>query len=445
MAIQLPASPARFLVRTIVGDALKAVGAAAALRRAVVRQGHVLRIGTRRYDLTKYERVVVVGAGKATAAMARAIERVLGPRLHGGLVIVKYGHALPTSRIEVAEAAHPLPDKAGLRAAKRLAALARSLTARDLLIVLLSGGASSLMPAPVRGISLKDKLDVTRLLLRCGATIREINTVRKHLSFLKGGRLAESTEATVITLILSDVLGDDISAIASGPTVADPTTFQNAMACLHRFGIVRAVPTPVRRHLLKGCRGLVPETPKPGARRFRQGQAAIIGNIETAVLAATRAARTFGLRTVVQSFGVTGEAAKAGKQFGRLARRIVEQGDPVRRPCCIVAGGETTVTVTGRGTGGRAQEFALAAAKSIAGLKNVWIAAVGTDGTDGPTDAAGALVSGETLSRAERLGLNLDRALLNHDSYPILKRLRCHIKTGPTGTNVNDLYLLLVL
>ncbi len=445
MTFQLPASPATPLLKALIGQALKAVDAEQAVRRALSKNGHVLSIGRRRYDLRKYDRIVAVGAGKATAPMARAIEHVLGPRLQGGLVIVKYGHAVRTEKILVREAGHPLPDQAGRRGADRIRAIAESLTSRDLLFVLLSGGASSLLPAPATGLTLADKHRVTQQLLRCGATIREVNTVRKHLSAVKGGRLAEATKATIVTLILSDVLGDDVSAIASGPTVPDPTTFQDAVKCLKRYGIGRSIPLRVRRYLDRGCRGLIPETPKPGARRFRTVQHYIVGNIEAAVVAATRSARAAGLRTKVHSFGVTGEASCAGKAFGSMARRIVESGDSVRRPCCIVAGGETTVTVTGHGKGGRAQEFALAAARQIEGLKNVWIAAIGTDGTDGPTDVAGAVVTGETVARARRLGVDLNRALARHDTYPALKRLNSHIVTGATGTNVNDLYLLLIL
>lgn len=444
MTLQLPASSATKLLRTVIGRALAAVDAEHAVRRALSKNAHVLRVGPRRYDLRKYDRIVVVGAGKAAAPMAKAIERVLGDRLDAGIVIVKYGHAVPTKKILVREAGHPLPDQQGRRGAEQVRALAESLTARDLLFVLLSGGASSLLPAPARGLTLADKHRVTQRLLRCGATIREVNTVRKHLSTVKGGRLAEATKAPIVTLILSDVLGDDVSAIASGPTAPDPTTFQAAVRCLRRHGIDRSVPLRVRRHLDRGCRGLIPETPKPGAGRFRTVQHRIVGNIEAAIVAATRAARGAGLRTMVHSFGVTGEASRAGRAFGSLARRIVEAGDPVRRPCCIVAGGETTVTVTGNGKGGRAQEFAAAAARQIVGLKNVWVAAIGTDGTDGPTDVAGAVVTGDTWTRARRLGVDLDRALAEHDTYPALKRLRCHIVTGATGTNVNDLYLLLI-
>jgi len=445
MAIQLPASAIRPLLRKMIGRALEAVNAGTALRRVIKKDGDLLTVGSRRYDLRQYERVVVVGAGKATAPMACTIERLLGRRLDSGRIIVKYGHAVPTKRIVVEEAAHPLPDRAGQLAAQRLRALASSLTARDLLIVLLSGGASSLMPAPASGITLADKQCVTKQLLRCGAEIGEINTVRKHLSNLKGGRLAESTKATIITLILSDVLGDDLSAIASGPTAPDPTTYGEAIECLKRYRVWSASPRAVRRHLEQGRRGRLAETPKPGSPIFRRVQHQIVGNSELAIAAVTRTAREAGLQTIIHSMTLTGEARVMGAQFGAFARTILYKKSPVSRPCCIVAGGETTVTVKGTGKGGRAQEFAVAAAKAIAGLPNVWVAAVGTDGTDGPTQVAGALVSGETLAKARRLGIDLDSALAQNNTFPALRALRSHITTGPTGTNVNDLYVLVVL
>lgn len=445
MQIRLPASPARPLLRKLIGRGLEAVSACAAVRRAVTKRGPVLIVGGRRYDLRRYDRVVVVGAGKATAPMAAALERILGPRLHSGLIVTKYGHAAPTKKIVVEEAGHPIPDRAGQRAARRLHSLVTQLTSRDFLIVLLSGGASSLLPAPAKGITLSDKQKTTDRLLRCGATIQEINTIRKHLSSLKGGRLVQSTEATIVTLILSDVLGDDLSAIASGPTVPDPTTFRDAVAILRQYRIWGAIPARVRAHLMKGLRRNVPETPKPGSAMFLRVSHHLIGSNSLALTAVTRAARDAGLRTMLESAAITGEAREAGRRFGALARSVVEAGDPVSRPCCIVAGGETTVTVAGTGKGGRAQEFAAEAARAIAGLKNVWIAAIGTDGTDGPTDVAGAVVDGATVTRSTRLGVDLDRALRQNNTYPAFKRLRCHITTGPTGTNVNDLYLLVVL
>jgi glycerate 2-kinase len=445
MAIQLPASPVRPLLRKMIRRALDAVNAGAALRRAVKKEGDFLTVGSHRYDLRHYERVVVIGAGKATASMARAMEQILGRRLHSGFVIVKYGHAVPTTRIAVEEAAHPLPDRAGQLAAERVHALASSLARHDLLIVLLSGGASSLMPSPVRGVTLADKQRVTKQLLRSGASIGEVNSVRKHLSNLKGGRLAESTKATVVTLILSDVLGDDLSTIASGPTAPDPTTYREAIDCLKRYHVWSSSPRAVRMHLEQGRRRQLSETPKPGSPVFRRVQHQIIGNSKLALAAVIRTAREAGLRTVIHSMTLAGESRVAGARFGELARALYAKRSSVSRPCCIVAGGETTVTVKGRGKGGRAQEFAVSAAKAIAGLPNVWVAAIGTDGTDGPTDVAGALVSGETLARAQRLGVDLDEALAQNNTYPALQALRSHIITGPTGTNVNDLYLLLLL
>ena len=443
--MQIPPSPIRPLLRKLLTRGLAAVDASTAVCQAISRHGQELIIGRRRYDLRQYEQVVVAGAGKATAPMAQAIEQRLGPRLDGGLVVVKYGHGLPTKRIIVAEAGHPVPDQSGQRAAARLCAMAAELGQRDLLIVLLSGGASSLLPSPVPGVTLADKQRTTRELLRCGASIREINTVRKHLSYIKGGRLAELTKATVVTLILSDVLDDDLSAIASGPTTPDPTTYQEAKAVLKRYRIWGAVPQQIRRHLDRGCQGLVSETPKPGASLFRRVHHHIIGNNATAVTAVACAAREAGFRTLIHTPALTGEAREAGTQFGALAKKIVHDRKQLQGPYCLVAGGETTVTVTGKGTGGRAQEFAAAAALEISSLAKVWVVAIGTDGTDGPTDAAGAVVDGNTVARAQRLSVNLKGALKHHNTYPALKRLNQLITTGPTGTNVNDLYLIFVL
>ncbi|MCE9537008.1 MAG: glycerate kinase [Nitrospirae bacterium] len=443
--MQIPPSPIRPLLKKLITRGLKAVDARTAIDRAISRNGDQLVIGLRRYDLNRYDRIVVVGAGKATAPMARAVEQRLGRWLDCGFVVVKHGHTIPTKRIEIAEAGHPVPDRSGQRAAAKLCAMVGELSRRDLLIVLLSGGASSLLPAPVAGITLADKQRTTMKLLRCGATIQEMNTVRKHLSRIKGGRLAELTQATVATLILSDVLGDDLSSIASGPTVPDPTTYQDAVAILKGYRIWTTSPQRARQHLMRGCQGLEVETPKPGSSLFRRVQHHIVGNNAAAVAEVTRAAREAGLGTLVPAAAVTGEASEAGSQFGAMARAMMCEGKPLQRPCCVVAGGETTVTVTGKGKGGRAQEFAAAAALEIAGLAKVWVVAIGTDGTDGPTDAAGAVVDGDTLALAQRLSVDLNRALTRHNTYPALKKLKQLIFTGPTGTNVNDLYLLLLL
>lgn len=441
----------RALLGRLLTAALRAVDPGGAVRRAVRRTGPVLQVGGRRYDLREYERVAVVGAGKAAARMAAALEDAIGigkpggPALAGGLVVAKYGHTIPTKTITVLEAGHPVPDRAGQQAAARLLRLVSGLTRHDLLFVLLSGGASSLLPAPAPGLTLMDKQRTTRLLLRSGAPIQEINAVRKHLSAIKGGRLAAATHATVVSLILSDVVGDDLGTIASGPTAPDPTTYADASAILRRYGLWEAMPARVRVYLRTGQRGGYEDTPKPGAALFRRVQNHLIGNNRDAVEAGARVARRAGLRPLVLSTSLGGEAKEVAKAFGAIAREIVLSGQPVGRPACVLAGGELTVTVRGSGRGGRAQEFALAAAFEIAGLPKIWVAACGTDGTDGPTDAAGAVVDGKTLARAERRGRDPQSSLLRNNAYPFFKTLGGHIMTGPTGTNVNDLYLLLAL
>ncbi|HSF69485.1 MAG TPA: glycerate kinase [Nitrospira sp.] len=439
--MRLPPSPVRRLLAHMFNQALASTHAGQALRRTVRRDGTVLTVGRRRYDLKEYQRVVVVGAGKASAAMARSLERIVGRRLDDGVVVVKYGHGLPTTRIAVLEAGHPIPDRAGLTAARRVMTLVRELDGRDLLFVLLSGGASSLLPAPVSGVTLRDKQFVTDQLLRCGAGIAEINAVRKHLSELKGGRLAAMSRATMVTLILSDVIGDDLSAIGSGPTVPDPTTYGDAVSCLRRYGLWSLAPRSVRAHLTRGVEGRGTETPKREGKDLRSVQHEIVGNNALALAAITSTARSAGWR-VLRMPPFTTEARQAGAAMGALARSIRSRSQPMTRPCCIVAGGETTVTMTGRGKGGRAQEFAVAAARVVAGLPRVVVAAIATDGSDGPTEVAGAVITGETWSRAGRMGIDLERALTRHDTYGALKRLNCHVTTGPTGTNVNDLYLL---
>ncbi len=445
MLLRLPSSPAQSLLRRLVTAGLEAADPYQALLKAVSLKGASLRIGRRIFDLSHTGRVVVVGAGKASARMAQALELVLGERLEGGLVIVKTGHSLATERTAILEASHPIPNRAGLVATQRLLGLAQSLSSKDLLIVLLSGGASSLLPAPISKVPLADKQRTTQLLLRCGATINEINVVRKHLSLIKGGGLAASTRAKIITLVLSDVIGDDLGSIGSGPTATDPSTFAEAVAVLQHYQIWSAVPPGVRRYLQRGQQGAVPETLKPGSSRGRSVHHRIIGSNHIMLEAVGHAAREAGLFTKLISSPITGEARVAAKRFVELGKTLGAGRGRVRRPYCVVAGGETTVTVTGHGKGGRAQEFVAAAAFEISGLSNAWVVALGSDGTDGPTDAAGALVSDETASRASRLKVDLHTALNRHNTYPALKKLGCHIHTGPTGTNVNDLYLFLQL
>lgn len=435
----------RAILARLLKAGLNAVDPGAALRHTVTRAGPRLWVGDRRYDLPARARVTAIGAGKASARMAAALEQAIGTRLGGGLVVVKYGHAVPTRTIEVCEAGHPIPDRAGQKAAARILAVIGQLTPDDLLFVLLSGGASSLLAAPAPGLTLLDKRKTTDLLLRSGATIHDINCVRKHLSAIKGGRLAAATKARIASLILSDVQGDDLGTIGSGPTAPDPSTYANACAVLQRYGIWEAVPPRVRAYLTDGRRGVHEETPKPGSAPFQRVQNRIIGNNSKAVEAVAVAARRTGLRPLVLTTSLTGEAREAARVFGAIGRELAASDRPVGRPVCVIAGGEPTVTVRGRGMGGRAQEFALAAAVEIAGVPGIWIAAAGTDGTDGPTDAAGAVVDGGTVARAVRLGLDPRDALRRSDSYAFFKKAGGHIVTGPTGTNVNDLYLLLAL
>jgi glycerate 2-kinase len=435
----------RMLLGRMLTSALTAVDPCEALRRAVMHKGTTLQVGEHRYDLTRYKGLFAIGAGKASARMAVALEQRLGRRLSGGLVVVKYGHGASTSTIDIQEAGHPVPDLTGQQATEQILALLDQLTADDLVFVLLSGGASSLLPAPAPGIALADKQRATALLLHSGATISEINTVRKHLSVMKGGRMAAATRAHLITLILSDVLGDDLGTIGSGPTAPDGTTYADAIQILRRYGIWNKVPPNIRTHLLKGRRGAYPESPKPGARMFRRVQNQIIGNNQAAVETVARVAKQSGLHPLILSTSLQGEAREVAKCFGAIAREIVTTGRPIRRPACLVAGGELTVTVRGKGRGGRAQEFALAAAREIAGLPNVWIAGFGTDGTDGPTDAAGAVVDGQTLTRATRLRVDPMDSLDRNDAYHFFKTVGGLIRSGPTGTNVNDLYLLIAL
>ncbi len=433
------------LLHRLCAAGLSAADPSQAVSRCVTRVGDELRVGRRVYDLRRLSRMIAVGAGKASAGMTCALERVLGRRLGGGLVVVKHGQTLPTRRVRLLEAAHPIPDRAGQRASTSLLALARTLTADDLLIVLLSGGASSLLPAPVPGVTLSDKRRVTAQLLKCGAGIQEINAVRKHLSMIKGGRLAAATKARVVSLILSDVIGNDLGSIGSGPTAPDSSRYRDACSILRRYQLWENIPEGVRQHLRKGRQGRIVETPKPGDAIFRRVQNHIIGDNVATVAALAQAARDAGLVTTVLSTTFTGEARDAARKFGAIARKIRARQTTRRRPRCVIAGGELTVTVRGKGRGGRAQEFALAAALEIEGLEHVWIAGFGTDGIDGPTDVAGAVADGQTVMRAKQMGLDPIRALSQNDSYSFFKKLGGHIITGPTGTNVNDLYLLIAL
>jgi glycerate 2-kinase len=389
-------------------------------------------------------RLIVVGAGKASGAMAAAVEDALGERVSEGVVVVKDGHGAPTRRIVLREAGHPVPDARGAAAAREILALARSARADDLVLVLISGGGSALAPAPAPPVTLEDKQAVTRLLLAAGATINELNAVRKHLSLLKGGQLARAAApARVHALLLSDVIGDPLDVIGSGPTAPDASTFGEAVAILDRFGIRERAPRPVIERLVEGARGRIAETPKADDPLFRRVTNVVIGNNDLVVDAAVSHARALGFVPYILTRAQQGEARVVARDFVRLARRIRAGDGPVAAPACVVASGETTVTVRGGGTGGRCQEVALAAALEMDGLDGVVVLAAGTDGTDGPTEAAGAVADGATARRARERDDPRARLEAN-DSHPVFAALGDLVITGPTNTNLLDLYLMLV-
>jgi len=428
----------------ILARAVDAVDAYAATARTIARTGAGVTIGGRTYPLRENARVIVVGAGKASASMARAAEDALGPRLTAGLVTTAHGHRDGPARITVKEASHPVPGAAGEAAAREMLALVRGLGPDDLVLCLLSGGGSALLPLPREGLTLADMADTTNLLLRSGADIVEINTVRRHLSAIAGGQLARAAApARVATLAISDVIGSPPDAIASGPTVPDPSAFADALAVLDRYGITARVPAAARRVLEQGCLGAIPETPKPGDPAFGETAITIVADNLTAARAAAEAARAAGFHTLLLSTYLEGEARHAGRILAGIARQIAATGDPAARPACVVCGGETTVTVAGGGRGGRNQELALAGAAALEGLRDVLLVGFATDGRDGPTDAAGAAVDGTTAARARRAGLDPGRHLRDNDAYPLLDAIGDLIRTGPTGTNVADLALIL--
>jgi glycerate 2-kinase len=426
--------------------ALAAVDPGLAVRRHARIRGSLLTVGGRDYDLDSIERVWIVGGGKAATAMVAALHQILGARLDGGLVVTKIGHMdsdLDVGPVEVVEAGHPLPDEAGVRGAKRIADLLASATERDLVLAVISGGGSALLTLPSAGLSLADLRETTGLLLRAGATIVELNAVRKHLSQIKGGGLARlAGGAAVASLILSDVVGDPLDVIASGPTVPDPTTYAAAVSVLKRTDLMGRVPQAVRQHLQAGLRGELPDTPKAGSEFLTRVHNVIVGSNRLAAEAAVREARARGLDALLLSTFVEGEAREVARVAAALAKELVTYDRPVPRPACLVWGGETTVTVDGQGKGGRNQELALAAAVSMQGLPDVVLVALGTDGTDGPTDAAGAVATGDTIARAQVRGLDPLAHLADNDAYPFFDALGDLIRTGPTGTNVNDLLLL---
>ena len=395
--------------------------------------------------LNRFNNIFLVGTGKASASMSRALEEIFGDRLTRGVITTKYGHGLPLKRTEVIESGHPIPDAKGFEGARKIQSLLRQSGPKDLVIFLLSGGGSALLPFPAGEISLEEKQEVTQLLLDCGADIKEINTLRKHISQIKGGWLARwAYPSTVLSFILSDVVGDPLDVIASGPTVPDSSTFEDAWAILNKYDLLKKIAPTLQDYLVLGREGKVEETPKSGDVAFEKVHNILIGSNILALRAGEKEASLHGFNTLILSSFVVGETREAARFHTAIAREVISTGNPARRPACIISGGETTVTIRGKGLGGRNQEFALAAALEISGLEKVVVLSGGTDGTDGPTDAAGATADPTTVARAKALGIDPVPHLENNDAYPFFQRLGDLLITGPTQTNVMDVRIILV-
>ncbi|MEK6709259.1 MAG: DUF4147 domain-containing protein [Nitrospinota bacterium] len=441
--------PLRRDARAIFDAGLDAVRADEAVLRALrlerTPKGEVLACGRARMPLRPGGRVIVVGAGKASARMAQAVEKVLGGRIAGGTVVTSYGSAVPCRRIEIREAGHPTPDRAGVEAARRIGRWADEAGRGDLVLCLISGGGSALLPAPAGGLTLQDKQKVTAALLRAGAPIEALNCVRKHLSALKGGQLARrAAPARVLVLLVSDVVGDPLDVIASGPACGDPTTFTDAKRYLERYGAWWSAPARVRRRIEAGIAGRIPDTPAPGELASSRVRHLILASNALALDAAARRARGLGYRTLILTRRLQGEAREAGAFLAALAAGIASDGQPLRPPACVLLGGETTVTVRGRGLGGRCQELALAFALHAGEAETACLLAAGTDGRDGPTGAAGGWVDGKIIQKANNLKIDPRNYLSNNDAYRFFRRVGAHVTTGPTGTNVMDLVVLVV-
>jgi hydroxypyruvate reductase len=432
-------------VERVVRAALAAADPRAAVRRSLVLRENTLEAAGQSIALADWRRIRVVGAGKAAQAMAHGLLDVLGERLGDGLLVTKHidtADPLP-DRLRVLAGGHPLPTDSSVTAAQSVLDFLSAARSDDLVFCLISGGGSALLVSPRPPVTLDDLQSLTRLLLACGADIGEINTLRKHLDQVKGGGLARAAApARLVTLILSDVIGSPLDVIASGPTVADPSTYADALAVLEKYRITDQVPSRILDILCRGQSGELPETPKPGDPLLSDAANLLVASNPQAAAAALEQAAHEGFHPLLLTTYLQGEAAQAGGVLAAILRQIDATGQPLERPACIVAGGETTVTLRGQGLGGRNQELALGAVAGLAGLPDVALLSLGTDGEDGPTQAAGALVSGQTLARARAQGLDPLAFLHANDSYHFFEALGDLVITGPTGTNVNDLVFL---
>jgi hydroxypyruvate reductase/glycerate 2-kinase len=410
------------------------------IRSNVARTGDTLSVCGQSFDLRAVRRIFAIGAGKASGLMALALEEVLGDRLTGGAVVVKYGHATPCKRIEILEAAHPYPDQAGVAATREIMRLCEEAGEHDLVLCLWSGGGSALLADAPEGCSLDEVMSTSKALVNSGASIGEINAVRKHLSRVKGGQVARlAYPAQTVSLILSDVVGDPLDVIASGPTVADPSTFADALRVLRSYRLDAQIPPRILHVLNEGMAGRIPETPKAGDPLLARTGNRIIGSNRLALEAASRYAQTQGLKSVIVTDRLEGNTEAAAELIVKTALERQTQ-----EPLCLLFGGETTLRVTGTGLGGRNQHLALKAALLLKGQRGITVLAGGTDGTDGPTDSAGAVVDEHTCERAAALGIDAEQSLLAFDSYPFFKKTGGHVFTGPTRTNVMDMAVVII-
>ncbi|MEZ4729893.1 MAG: DUF4147 domain-containing protein [Caldilineaceae bacterium] len=445
-SIITPNPSVRQKIAAVLEVALAAVDPYGAVLHVLQRQGEVLTVDNQTYDLAQFRRVFVIGAGKAGAPMTQAVEQVLGDRVTDGLVVVKTDHGGPTQQVAIAEASHPMPDEAGVAAGQQILALAREAGPEDLVIALLSGGGSALLVAPADGLTLADKQGMTNALLACGATINEINCLRKHCSAVKGGQLVRTVApATLITLALSDVIGSPLDVIASGPTVPDASTWADAWAVVEKYDLAEKLPAAIVARLRTGLAGAIADTPKTDDPAFAKTQNVVVADNRVAAEAALVKARGVGYNALLLTTYVEGEAAQVAKVAVALAKEIRASGHPIAAPACLILGGETTVTLGANpGRGGRNQELALAAALALQTTPGVTLVSLATDGTDGPTDSAGGLADCATVARGEAAGLNAADHLRRHDAYGFLQVTNDLLRSGPTQTNVNDLIFVFV-
>ncbi len=429
--------------------AIAAVDPGEAVRRHLVREGDILQVKmqdgkTVSYHLSGYKKIIVVGGGKATAPMAAAVEDILGDRISKGSIVVKYGYTRKLSKIKVMEASHPVPDQNGVDGAARIRAMLEGSGEDTLVISLISGGGSALLALPAGDIRLEEKQVVTDLLLKSGASIHEMNAVRKHISGVKGGNLARAAcPATILNLMISDVVGDNMDVIASGPFVPDRSTYDAAIEIIKKYSLTGKIPAAVKQHLESGANGDTGETPKEGDTYFERVVNVIAASNIIALRSAAEEADKLGYNTVILSSMIEGDTALTSDWHAAILKETRQSSNPLAPPACIISGGETTVKVTGDGLGGRNMEFALQMGARIQGMENVLVASIGTDGTDGPTDAAGALADGHTFRRANDISITPGEYLERNDSYHFFEALEDLVKTGPTNTNVMDVRIML--